>query len=32
MCGWQAMIDEAVEILDSQMQIDKKNVKVELYG
>ncbi|MBK9022620.1 MAG: oxidoreductase [Saprospiraceae bacterium] len=32
LCGWQAMIDEAVGILESQMQIDKKNVMVELYG
>lgn len=32
LCGWQAMIDEAVLILLEQMQIDRSQIKVELYG
>lgn len=32
LCGWQDMIDEAVGILQDKMQIDKANIRLELYG
>ncbi len=32
LCGWQDMIDEAVGILEDKMQIDKGNIRLELYG
>jgi len=32
LCGWQAMVDEAVDILENAMMVEKKNIKVELYG
>lgn len=32
LCGWQEMVDEAVDILENAMMVEKKNIKVELYG
>ncbi|MCO6459970.1 MAG: FAD-dependent oxidoreductase [Saprospiraceae bacterium] len=32
LCGWQAMVDEAVDILQNAMMIDKSRVMIELYG
>jgi CDP-4-dehydro-6-deoxyglucose reductase len=32
LCGWQNMIDEAVDKLTNDMKVDKKNIYYELYG
>lgn len=32
LCGWQAMVDEAVDILQNAMLVPKEQIIVELYG
>ena len=32
LCGWQAMIDQATEILTNNLEVDRKNIITELYG
>ena len=32
LCGWQNMIDEAVDRLTNEMQVDNKDIYYELYG